>query len=226
MGTQSVLIDHTPYLVLGVFDDVERRPDLLLSVVIPSDAAETGWGAPPASADSEIVVATVPGAGRQVAAELPYALSPERPTALIVTPPPDPRELRDDVSVDLAWLFLMLAGVTLIVGMVGIANTSLVAVLERTREIGLRRAVGARRADIRRQFLTEAALIGGIGGVLGTLLGLTVVIGVALAQDWTPVISRGLTLAAPLAGLLCGVLAGFLPAGRAARIDPTDALRQ
>ena len=226
LGTQSVLIDKTPYLILGVFNDVQRRPDLLLSVVVPSGGARASWGKTPASSDSQIVVKTVPGAGRQVAAELPYALLPEKPTGLITTPPPDPRELREDVGVDLSGLFLMLAAVTLIVGMVGIANTSLVAVLERTREIGLRRALGSHRSDIRHQFLTEAALIGAIGGVLGTLLGLSVVIGVSLAHDWTPVISRLVLLSTPCAGLACGVLAGLLPARRAARIDPTEALRQ
>lgn len=226
LGTQSILISGHPYLVIGVFDDVQRRTDLLLSIVIPTSAATADWGNLVPSRNSAIVVSTAVGAGRQVAQELPLALAPENPDTLDVTPPPDPRQLRDSVSLDLTDLFLMLASVTLLVGMVGIANTTLVSVIERIPEIGLRRALGARRVAIRTQFLTESVMIGAVGGLIGSLLGLICIMAVAVAHDWTPVLPRLVILVAPVGGAVAGALAGYLPAQRAARTDPTVALRQ
>lgn len=225
IGTQSILLGGVPYMVIGVFDDVERRTDLLLSVVIPHEAATDDWGPILPGKSTEVVVDAAVGAGPQVADELPFALAPQAPDSLEVTPPPDPRELRDDVDTDLTSLFVALAFITLLVGMVGIANTSLVAVMERVPEIGLRRAIGAQRRTILAQFLTESTLIGAVGGLVGALLGLVVVLGVAIAREWTPVLPREVVLLAPLGGAVVGVVAGYFPARRAARTDPTSALR-
>lgn len=227
LGTQSVLINHEPFLVLGVFDDVERRPDLLMSVVVPAGLARAKWGEPPTSADlAEVLVGVNPGAGPQVASELPYALMPEAPSAVVAIPPPNPRELREDVGADLTNVFLGIGLVTLIVGMLGIANTSLVTVMERFREIGLRRAIGARQVDIRRQFVLEAAIIGTVGGLLGALLGVVTVVSVSLIQDWTPLIDQRVMLAAPLLGVMVGAIAGYVPSRRASKIDPAETVRQ
>lgn len=225
IGSQSILLGGVPYLVVGVFDDVERRSDLLLSAVVPHDTAVADFGEQLPARTTEVVIDSAVGAGPQVAAELPYAMAPENPESLEVVPPPDPRELRNDVDTDLTGLFVALAFITLLVGMVGIANTSLVAVMERVPEIGLRRALGAQRRSIQAQFLTESTLIGAVGGLVGALLGLVVVLGVAIAREWTPVLPREVILLAPLGGAMVGVLAGYFPARRAARTDPTSALR-
>jgi macrolide transport system ATP-binding/permease protein len=225
IGSQSILISGQPYLVIGVFDDVERRTDLLLSVVIPQRTSVQDFGDQRPVKETELVVATAVGAGRQVASELPYALSPGDTTALDVVPPPDPRRLREDVDTDLTGLFVVLAAVTLLVGTVGIANTSLVAVMERIAEIGLRRALGAQRRSILAQFLTESALIGAVGGLIGTLLGLITILGISVARQWTPVVPREVLLLAPFGGAIIGVVAGYFPARRAAHTDPTAALR-
>ncbi|MFH9014722.1 ABC transporter permease [Streptomyces sp. NPDC017943] len=122
-------------------------------------------------------------------------------------------------------LFLLLSGVSLAIGTVGIANTTLIAVLERTGEIGLRRALGARRRHVTAQFLTESALIGSVGGLIGAAAGVLAVVTVALLQQWTPVLPTAVAFLAPLLGTLTGLLAGACPALRASRVEPVDAFR-
>ena len=121
---------------------------------------------------------------------------------------------------------LVLAAVCLVIGAVGIANTTLVAVMERVPEIGLRRAVGARGRHVAGQFLAESATLGLLGGILGTCVGLLVVAGVSFSRGWTAILPAGLALAAPAIGLVTGLLAGVYPALRAAAIEPAEALRR
>ena len=112
------------------------------------------------------------------------------------------------------------------IGAVGIANTTLVAVLERTGEIGLRRALGPRPRHITAQFLTESAALGALGGLVGTSLGVPTVVGTALARHWTAVLEPYAVLPAPLIGMFTGFAAGLYPALRAARTEPLEALRR
>ncbi|WP_448318752.1 ABC transporter permease [Streptomyces sp. CO7] len=221
----AVFIGDEPFTVIGVIGDVERKADLLMSVVVPRTTAEEIWG-PPEGPDIRMLVATELGAARQVARLAPTALRPDHPEYLKAVPPPDPRTLRGKVTSDLDDLFLVLAGICLIIGAVGIANTTLVAVLERTGEIGLRRALGARGRHITAQFLAESGALGVLGGLVGTSLGVVTVVVVAMARDWTPVVHPGTAAAAPLIGLVTGVVAGLYPALRASRIQPAEALRR
>ncbi|GAA2884781.1 ABC transporter permease [Pseudonocardia halophobica] len=123
------------------------------------------------------------------------------------------------------------AGISLIVGSIGVANIMLVTVTERTREIGIRKAIGARRRAILQQFLIESMILTGVGGVLGILLGigLSVTAGIVLPQLVTdfpaPSVSVGSVVLAFTVSLLIGLVAGGYPANRAARMRPIDALR-
>jgi putative ABC transport system permease protein len=117
------------------------------------------------------------------------------------------------------------AAISLLVGGVGIMNIMLVSVTERTREIGLRMAVGARRRDILRQFLIEAVVLCLTGGLVGLLLGVGISGALLAAGLWPARIDPGVTLVALVASALVGVFFGFWPARRAARLDPIVALR-
>ena len=119
-----------------------------------------------------------------------------------------------------------IAAISLLVGGIGIMNIMLVTVTERTREIGIRRAIGAERSSIVTQFLIEAAMICGIGGIIGIFLGTigTLIAGKFLLQDiiWP---SLGITLAAFLLSVALGMLFGIYPAAKASRLQPVEALR-
>ncbi|MFI7359222.1 ABC transporter permease [Streptomyces avidinii] len=220
----AVFIGEEPFSVVGIVEDVERQADLLLSVVVPRSTAQEIWGPPEGGA--KMLVETEVGAAAQVAEEAPTALDPAHTGYFKAVPPPDPKALRTKVTGDLDQLFLLLAAICLLIGTVGIANTTLVAVMERTGEIGLRRALGARGRHITAQFLAESGALGALGGLVGTSLGTLTVVAVAVARDWTPVIHPATAALAPVIGLITGLLAGVYPSWRASRIQPVEALRR
>jgi putative ABC transport system permease protein len=126
----------------------------------------------------------------------------------------------------LSFLLAAVAAVSLLVGGIGIMNIMLVSVTERTREIGLRLAVGARPRDVLAQFLIEATTLSSIGGALGVVLGLAIATAMARAAGWPMLVSpESILIAVGVSGLV-GVFFGFYPARRAARLDPIEALRR
>jgi putative ABC transport system permease protein len=132
---------------------------------------------------------------------------------------------REESARTMAMLLMAVAGVSLVVGGIGIMNIMLVSVTERTREIGLRMAVGARPRDVMGQFLIEAVMIALIGGVIGIVIGIGVAMVSANMAGWPLVIDPGIVVAAFVFSGLVGVVSGFYPAFRAARLDPVEALR-
>jgi putative ABC transport system permease protein len=221
-GLRSISIGDDVFLVVGVLDGVERKHDLLSSIIIPEGTARALYRLP---APESVVMETRIGAAGMLARQVPLALRPDAPLGLKVASPEQPQKIRAGIQSDLNLLFLMLGGVSLLVGAIGIANVTLVSVMERTGEIGLRRAMGATRRHIATQFLLESATMGAVGGVLGASAGLLVVVGVAFYQTWTPVIGPFIPLLAPVVGALTGLLAGLYPALRAAGLEPVEALR-
>jgi putative ABC transport system permease protein len=220
----TIFLDGTPFLVIGILDDVQRNTQLLGGVIIPTTTALALWG-PPQKTPAWMTIDTRVGAAAVVGSEVSYALRPENLTSYEVDLPPDPRSLQNTVGSDLSGLFLALAGITLLVGAFGIANLTTVSVMERIPEIGLRRALGARSIHIGTQFVGESAALGFVGGLIGTPLGIAVVLAVCISQQWTAVLPTWL-LFSPILGLAVGVLAGLYPARRAARVEPVTALQR
>jgi putative ABC transport system permease protein len=126
----------------------------------------------------------------------------------------------------LSALLAAVAAVSLLVGGIGIMNIMLVSVTERTREIGLRLAVGARPRDILGQFLIEATTLATIGGAIGVALGVGAAYAIASAAGWPSLVSPEAVLVAVVFSGLVGIFFGFYPARRAARLDPIEALRR
>jgi macrolide transport system ATP-binding/permease protein len=125
----------------------------------------------------------------------------------------------------MAFLLASIAAVSLLVGGIGIMNIMLVSVTERTREIGIRKAVGARRKDILAQFLTEALVVSITGGAIGILLGWLISALVSSLAGWPTVVTASSILLAVGFSALIGVIFGLWPAQKAARLNPIDALR-
>jgi macrolide transport system ATP-binding/permease protein len=218
----AIFIGDRLYQVIGLVGGVKRQSSLLGSLVIPNGTARREFDL---AAPTSVQIETDVGAVEVVVRQAPRALSPSAPSQLQVAAPPDPKLLRGVVKNDLNALFLLLGGVSLLVGALGIANVTLVSVLERVGEIGLRRALGAARRHIAAQFLIESTVMGLLGGIVGTSLGTLVVVAVSASRTWTPVLDPWVPLAAPLVGALIGLLSGTYPSLRAAAMEPVEALR-
>jgi putative ABC transport system permease protein len=213
------------FYVSGILGKDTYAPELDSAVLVGFPAAERYLhfdGHP-----SEIYVRTIPGnAGvtTRVDSLLASQSDPENPSYVTVSQPSAALTAQADAKGALDTLFLGLGAVALLVGAVGVANIMVIAVLERRSEIGLRRALGATRGQIRTQFLAEAILLSLGGGAAGVAIGSVATASYARLHGQPEVIPPEAWAGGLAAAIVIGALAGLLPAIRAARLSPTEAL--
>jgi putative ABC transport system permease protein len=219
----QVFLGGRYFTVVGILDQVRVAPEIDTAALIGFGVADSMFGLQ--DHPTRIYLRADPDQIAAVARVLAFTASPSDPSSVEVQRPSDVLLARIAAKNTFVGLFLGLGAVALLVAGVGIANIMVISVLERRGEIGLRRALGARRRDVATQFLLESALLAAAGGALGIGLGCAATV-VAARGAGNPV---AIPLAAPLAGIaaavLVGALAGLYPAVRAARLPPADALR-
>ena len=218
----TVDIDGSAFIVIGILAPSPLAADLERAVFVgwPVAQATLGFDGRP----TVVYVKAREDALGDVRSVLPATLHPQAPGLIQISRPSDALAAKNAARSTYSALFIALAAVSLIVGGVGIANTMLISVLERRREIGMRRALGATRGHVRAQFLTEAILLSGLGGLAGTALGITATVGYATLHGWPTVVPVP-TIGGGVAGAtLVGIVAGLYPSSHAARLAPVDAL--
>jgi putative ABC transport system permease protein len=222
-GSAQVWLGNHWFSVVGILDRLPLAPELDRTALIGFPVAERLLGA--AGSPVEVYVRTYPASVNAVESVLAATANPVAPQDVSITNPTDALVARADASAAFQSLFLALGAVALVVGGIGIANVMVIAVLERRGEIGLRRALGARRAHIGVQFVAEAALLALIGGTAGAVLGGFVTAVYSSARHWSAVVSVPALFGAVAIALVVGAVAGIYPALRATRLSPSEALR-
>jgi len=212
------------FYLAGILRPATLASQIDTSILVGFRAARTylGFDGPP----SELYVRSVntPAATTRVDNLLAAQANPENPNEVEVSQPSQALTAQADAAGAFDTLFLGLGAVALLVGAVGVANIMVISVLERRQEIGLRRALGATRGQIRTQFLAEAILLALAGGVVGVSAGAAATVIYGHARGWPIVIPPEAWAGGLAAALVIGALAGLLPAIRAARLSPTQAL--
>jgi putative ABC transport system permease protein len=222
-GTVQVWLGQRWFGVIGIMRPLPLAPELDRTALIGDPVARRLLHA--TAAPVQIYLRANPASIAAVAAVLSATADPAAPQDVPVTDPVAALTARADASAAFQGLFLALGAVALLVGGVGIANDMVIAVLERRAEIGLRRALGARRLHVAVQFAAEATLLAGCGGVAGAVLGGFSTTVYAAARHWDAVVPVPVLLGAVAVASLVGAVAGLYPALRAARLVPAEALR-
>jgi putative ABC transport system permease protein len=211
------------FYVAGILTPAALAPEIDSSILVGFPAAKRylGFDGHP----STIYLRSVTSQVAAVQSVLASTANPEAPNEVDVSQPSAALTARAQAQSALNGLFLGLGAVSLLVGAVGVANIMVISVLERRSEIGLRRALGATKRHIRTQFLSEAVLLSLLGGAVGVALGALATAIYATTRNWAVVIPATAWAGGFAAALAIGAIAGLLPAIRAARLSPTEALR-
>ena len=235
---QSVIIKNVPFTVVGVLTPKGQSPtgqdqdDIILLPISTATQKVIGANRANAKAVGQIMVQAVsPQAMNQAMQEIEallrerHKIQPGADEDFTVKNLTEVFQAQESSAEVMSILLGSIASVSLIVGGIGIMNIMLVSVTERTREIGLRQAVGAKTRDILLQFLVEAVTLSLLGGIMGIALGLTASVLISHFAQWTTQVSMLAIVLAFLFSALVGVFFGYYPARKAAFLDPIEALR-
>jgi putative ABC transport system permease protein len=219
----AIRLDGRRFLVAGILSDAERDAGTLLEVLVPSSTALRFW--PSRQASATIVIDVEVGSAATIAEEAPLALDPNHPERFVALFDAEATQLRRVISAQVDGAAILVGIGLLITGAFGIAGAMVASVSERRHELGIRRALGARRSQIVRLIIGEATLTGAVASLAGLTIGLAAFLVVAIEREWSPVLLPETVIAAPAAGVLAGLIAGLIPSVYASRIEPAEALR-
>ncbi|MFG1886301.1 ABC transporter permease [Micromonospora sp. NPDC049051] len=221
-GQSQVVVGRQRFTVVGILAPAPLAPELDLAALIGWSVAvrDLGFNGHPTSVytriRSDAVAAVRTLLGRTVNPAAPYEVRVSRPSDALAAQAATDQTFQN--------LMIGLGAVAVLVGAIGVANTMVISVLERRTEIGLRRALGATRGQVRLQFLVESLLLSAIGGAGGVLFGIIATSVYAATRQWMVVVPPWATAGGMAATLAVGTVAGLYPAMRAARMTPTQAL--
>jgi putative ABC transport system permease protein len=216
-------IDGMTYGVVGVIENVDLVPKLDTAVIIPKSAAKDDFDIEPNP--TSLYVRAVDGAVDSTADALPIAINLGGNEGVTVAVPSDLLEAQGAVDTTLRNVLFLMGGLALLVGGVGIANVMSISVIQRSGEIGIRRALGHTKGAIAFQFVLEAVFVGVLGGLVGVLAGVGVIYLVSSVLSWVATLNIPLFLIAGGMALIVSVIAGLYPAWKAAKLEPLETLR-
>ncbi|MCO6009025.1 ABC transporter permease [Actinoallomurus purpureus] len=229
---QRIWLGGQWFYVAGVLGPAVLAPDIDTSALVGYPAAQRyldytsiAGGKAANGPPSTVYVRCATSQVNAVHEVLAQTADPESPNEVDISQPSDALTARAAASGAFNSLFLGLGVVALIVGAVGVANIMIISVLERRSEIGLRRALGATKGQIRTQFLSEAIVLAFLGGAVGVAAGVLATAIYATTKHWAVVIPTEAWAGGIGSAILIGAIAGLLPALRASRMPPTEALR-
>jgi putative ABC transport system permease protein len=219
---KQVYIGTQYFTVVGILNPVPLAPEIDRSALVgwPAAQAYLGFDGHPTT----VYERSDPSEVDAVYGVLADTVNPQDPGSIQVTRPSDVLAAQFAVNTTFTGLFLGLGAVALLVGGVGVANTMVISVLERRQEIGLRRALGASRGQIRTQFLVESTVLSGLGGLGGLVLGIAITTGYAAVRNWPTALPAGVLAGGVAASIVVGAVVGIYPASRAGRLTPVEAL--
>jgi len=220
---RTIDVDGETYGIVGVLENVDLVPKLDTAVIIPKSAAEEDFDVE--QKPTTLYVRATEGNVDSTAEALPMAINLGGDEAVTVAVPSDLLEAQGAVDTTLRNILFLMGGLALLVGGVGIANVMSISVIQRSGEIGIRRALGHTKMTIALQFVLEALFVGVLGGIAGVVTGVCVIYLVSSILGWIATLNIPLFLVAGGMALIVSVIAGLYPAWKAARLEPLETLR-